>query len=93
MSTPATNDPAPVHNEVEAKNVENAVIESFLTSDVQNMFEVQTNNITTHTRMLAERFRMVKDRFENIDKRGSDEPLAPTWIGLRDVCGWSLSQL
>ncbi|KAG8862889.1 hypothetical protein FRC20_010966 [Serendipita sp. 405] len=84
MSTPATNDPAPVHNEVEAKNVENAVIESFLTSDVQNMFEVQTNNITTHTRMLAERFRMVKDRFENIDKRGSDEPLAPTWIGLRD---------
>ncbi|KAG8841566.1 hypothetical protein FRB91_004894 [Serendipita sp. 411] len=88
MSIPTTIDPPPAYNEAE-----NAVLDSFFTPEAQVRFKLQIDNITTHTRMLAERFRAVKERFENIDKHELDEPLVPTWIGFRDVCGWSLSQL
>ncbi|KAG8773410.1 hypothetical protein FRC20_001985 [Serendipita sp. 405] len=84
MSTATTNDPPPAYNEADVKNVEHAVLESFLTPDVQAQFKDQINGFTIQTQMLAERFRTVKDKLEEIDTHKFDEPLAPTWIGLRD---------
>ena len=45
------------------------------------------DGFTANTQNLAERFRVVKDKLEEIDGMKLDnELLAPTWAALRDAC-------
>ena len=50
-----------------------------------------TDKFTATTQDLAERFRVVKDRLEEIDNMKLDnELLAPPWVALRDVSPYSI---